>query len=314
VPHTRRGIQQMSLDGVSIRGALTDPRAPDPRTRQYYECWGSRAIYADGWKAVTNHVNQLTAAERDNVTGSADFADDQWHLFDTRSDFSESVDLAAELPAKLAELVALWDTEATINQVLPIDDSRDNKLPHLHLPWMAFRTQHHLLPGDKVHEAHAPLLMMGARFTALFTNGLVGDESGVLCEQGDPLSGWAYYLHEGELRWVLSFNGHTDRVVGAIPPGTRSLMVSLQPREGRFEIEMRADDDVIATGTSAAPPGTFSPDGSFLTVGYARPFAVSTDFVPPATAPASFAGLRADVGAAPELDFDAEFARVMRHQ
>jgi arylsulfatase A-like enzyme len=313
-PATRRGVAQMSIDGVSIRRTLTDPRAPDPRNRQYYECWGSRAIYADGWKAVTNHVNQLTAAERDNVTGSADFADDTWHLFDTESDFSESVDLAAELPEKLAEMVALWDVEAAINQVLPIDDSRDNKLPHLHLPWMAFTTQHHLLPGDKVHETHAPLLMMGARFTALFTHGLAGDESGVLCEQGDHLSGWAYYLHEGELRWVLSSNGTTDRVVGRIPPGTRSLTVSLQPGDGRFEVEMRADDEAIATGTSAAPPGTFSPDGSFLTVGYARPFAVSPDFVPPAMAPASFAGLRADVGGAPELDFDAEFERVMRHQ
>ncbi|MEZ5246973.1 MAG: arylsulfatase [Acidimicrobiales bacterium] len=313
-PRVRRGVEQMSIDGVSIRRALLDPRAPDPRTRQYYECWGSRAIYADGWKAVTNHVNQLTAAERDNVTGSADFAADKWHLFDTESDFSESVDLAAELPDKLAELVALWDVEAAANQVLPIDDSRDNKFPHLHLHWMVFTTEHHLLPGDKVHETHAPMLMMGGRFTALFSEGLTGDESGVLCEQGDHLCGWAYYLHGGELRWVLSFDGDTARVVGQVPPGSRSLTVSLRPAGGRFDVELRADDLVIASGTSGTPPATFSPDGSFLTVGYARPFPVSNDFVPPAKAPASFAGLRADVGAPPPLDFAAEFERVMRHQ
>ena len=313
-PRTRRGVEQMSLDGVSIRRALTDPAAPDPRTRQYYECWGSRAIYADGWKAVTNHVNQLTAAERDHVTGSADFTDDRWHLFDTGSDFTESVDLAAELPEKLAELIALWDAEAAANQVLPIDDSRDNRLPQLHLPWMTFRTQHHLLPGDKVHEIHAPMLMLGARFTALFADPLTGHESGVLCEQGDHLSGWAWFLHEGELRWVLAYDGRLDRVSASVSPGARSLSVALRPDGARSAIELRADDVVVATGTSAPPPATFSPDGAFLTVGYARPFPVSAEFVAPATAPDSFVGLRADVGAAPVLDLDTEFARVMRHQ
>ena len=64
-----RGVEQMTFDGVSARAALEDPAAPDPRTEQYYECWGSRAMYADGWKAVTNHVNQLTAAERDAIDG-----------------------------------------------------------------------------------------------------------------------------------------------------------------------------------------------------------------------------------------------------
>jgi arylsulfatase len=296
-PTQRRGIEQMSIDGVSMRDALTDADAPAPRTQQYYECWGSRAIYADGWKAVTNHVNQLTAAERDHIIGSDDFAADEWQLFDTVNDFSESVDLALQRPDKLAELVALWDREAETNQVLPIDDSRDNRLPKLHLPWMVFRSQHHLLPGDKVHETQGPMLILGARFTALFDPGMRGDESGVICEQGDHLSGWAFYLVEGELRFVLVSNGRSSRI------------------ETGSDLQLRADDEIIAESTTThAPPGTFSPDGSFLTVGYARPFAVSDDFTPPATAPGSFVGLRADVGAAPEIDFAAEFERVMRHQ
>jgi len=314
-PTTRKGIDQMSIDGTSIRPVLTDATAADPRMSQYYECWGSRAIYVDGWKAVTNHVNQLTAAERDHITGSADFATDAWQLFDTRTDFSESVDLAAARPDKLAELVARWHEEAERNQVLPIDDSRDNKLPKAHLPWMGFKTRHDLRPGDKVHEVHAPLLMMGARFTALFAESLAGDESGVLCEQGDHLSGWALYLVDGDLRWVMVAHGRAHRVAGRVTPGARSLTLELTPGDPQWQVEMRADDEVIAREPLAdQPPGTFSPDGSFLTVGYARPFAVSSDFHPPAPAPAGFVGLRADVGAAPEIDFAAEFDRVMRHQ
>ena len=314
-PDQRNGVPQMSIDGVTLRETLRDAAAEDPRTEQYYECWGSRAIYADGWKAVTNHVNQLTAAERDHIVGSDDFATDEWQLFDTKVDFSESTDLAVERPDKLAELVAKWDAAAAANQVLPIDDSRDNKMPHAHLPWMGFKSQHHLLPGDKVHEVHAPMLMMGARFTALFDTDLTGNEEGVLCEQGDHLSGWALFMAEGELRWVLAFSGREYRIEGRVPAGTRTLTLSLAPNGKATDAELRADDDVIAIEQfDHSLPGALSPDGSFLTVGYARPFAVCDDYTAPATAPPSFAGLRADVGAAPELDFEAEFERVMRHQ
>ena len=59
VPEVLDGIEQMSLDGVSLGGILADAGAAEARTTQYYECWGSRAVYADGWKAVTNHVSQF---------------------------------------------------------------------------------------------------------------------------------------------------------------------------------------------------------------------------------------------------------------
>ena len=66
---------------------------PDPRTSQYYECWGSRAMYEDGWKVVTNHVNQLTHAERELIAGSQRLRGlDHWHLFDARSDLAENFD------------------------------------------------------------------------------------------------------------------------------------------------------------------------------------------------------------------------------
>lgn len=80
-PSTVGGIEQMSFDGVSMRAVLENRDSANHRTSQYYECWGSRAIYHDGWKAVTNHVNQLTAAERDAIIGSHVFAEDRWELF-----------------------------------------------------------------------------------------------------------------------------------------------------------------------------------------------------------------------------------------
>ena len=106
LPDELEGVEQMSFDGTSLAPIVADATAPEVHAAQYYECWGSRAMYHDGWKAVTDHVNQLTAAERDQIAGSHEFATDTWALFDTRNDPTESRDLATQEPERLADLVA----------------------------------------------------------------------------------------------------------------------------------------------------------------------------------------------------------------
>lgn len=310
------GVDQMSLDGTSFRPVIDDGTAPPTRTRQYYECWGSRAIYADGWKAVTNHVNQLTAAERDAIDGSADFSHDRWQLFDTTADVAERHDLAETHPEKLVEMIELWDAEARRNQVLPIDDGMVNRFGAMHLPWLSFRTSHELLPGDKLHEANGPILAGGFRMIAGFETGTTADASGVLAEQGDWISGWAWYLRKGRATWVFAFNGRQYRVDGDVPAGTRVLTVDATRRDRTgLDLVLRADDRLLDSGGIGIDfPGALSPDGSFLTVGYGRPFPVTDEYEPPFEGPASFTGLRVDVGPPPPLDLDAELTRIMRHQ
>ncbi len=273
-------------------------------------------MYADGWKAVTDHVNQLTAAERDAIVGSSDFATDEWQLFDTRTDPTEATDLAASHPEKLAELVALWDDAAARNQVLPIDDSRDNRIAQMHLPWTTFRGTYHLRPGDKLHEANGPIIFGGFRMVALFDGPLAADATGVLCEQGDWIAGWAWFLAGGTATWIYTTSGTEHRISARLPAGCRSLAVAATPRPtGGVDLELSVDGEVSATATmDRAIPSAIAPDGAFLTVGYGRPFPVCDDYEPPCPAPSELVGVRIDVGPPPPLDLDAEFARVMRHQ
>lgn len=314
LPDEVDGVPQLSFDGVSIRSALADATSGDPRTQQYFECWGSRAIYRHGWKAVTNHVNQLTAAERDHIEGSASFAEDEWQLFDTSTDFSESHDLSAQHPDRLAELVALWHDEAERNHVLPIDDGRDSRIAQLHLPWLAFQSTYHLERGDKVHESNGPVLSFGFRMVAWFSGVLAEGASGVLCEQGDWIAGWSWYLHDGMVTWTLVYDGRETRLEAAMPVDARMVSVEAVPDEG-FRLRLLVDGDTVdETSLVGVFPQAIAPDGAFLTVGYGRPFPVTEDYDPPAHAPPQFAGVRIDVGAPPPLDFDAEYERVMRHQ
>lgn len=103
--HTRfptavSGTREIPVAGKSIRATLASATAPDPRQIQYFELRGNRAITAGKWRAVAVH-RQMT-----------DFAEDRWELYDTEADFSETTDLAARYPRKLAELKALWWREA----------------------------------------------------------------------------------------------------------------------------------------------------------------------------------------------------------
>jgi arylsulfatase len=316
-PQTVAGVEQMSLDGVSLRPVLSDADAPAVRQSQYFECWGSRAMYHDGWKVVTDHVNQLTAAERDLITGSHDFGADRWALFDTRTDFTESVDLAAAEPQRLAGLVERWHEAATRNEVLPIDDGRDHRLAHMYLPWMTFRSRFELRPGDTLHEVNGPMLWGGFRMEAAFASPIGPDASGVLCEQGDWISGWAWYLADGELRWVHVGKAVDDRVVAPVPAGVSSLAVAAEPRpEGGFTAVLLADGEEIGTGALDHDfPQAWSPDGSFLLVGESRPFPVTDDYAPPAPAPVALRAVAIDTAPADgSVRLIDEVDAVLRHQ
>ena len=285
-PAIVNGIEQMSYDGASLGSVIADAAAPEVHTDQYYECWGSRAMYREGWKAVTDHVNQLTAAEREQITGSHDFETDTWALFDTRTDPTESRDLAAEEPQRLADLVHRWFPAAEQNQVFPLDDGAVNRIAHMHVPWTPFRRSFRYAPGDKVHEIAGPSIAGGFRMVATFDGVVPVTSSAVLCEQGDWISGWAWYLADGDVRWCIAGKGGTHTVSAVVPADTQVLVADGVLVDGGLEVTLAADGVELARkNLGVHPPLAWAPDGAFLTVGYARPFPVTDDYAPPATAP-----------------------------
>jgi arylsulfatase len=109
-PATYRGFEQIPISGVSMRYSFDEPDQPGRKDRQYFEMMGHRAIYADGWKAVTRHQPGVP------------FEDDDWELYHLAEDRSECRNLAAAMPDKVDEMVALWWKEAEEYGVLPLDD------------------------------------------------------------------------------------------------------------------------------------------------------------------------------------------------
>ena len=103
------GVAQLSIEGTSMVPSFAAP-GPTTKRTQYYEMLGHRAIWHDGWKAVTWHR-----------PGSS-FDDDVWELYHADDDFAERNDLASTNAAKVAELDELWWAEARRYNALPLDD------------------------------------------------------------------------------------------------------------------------------------------------------------------------------------------------
>ncbi len=128
-PAVVNGVTQQPIDGLSLLGTFNDAALPSPRKTQYFNVYGNRAIYHDGWWASAFR-GRAPWDVRKPMTRS--IFDDQWELYDLRKDFAQSIDVAAENPAKLDELKSLFWHEAGRHQVLPlIDNQQTGGLPHL---------------------------------------------------------------------------------------------------------------------------------------------------------------------------------------
>ena len=113
-PDTVLGYEQSELPGVSMRYSFDAPDAPTEKHIQYYEMLGTRGIWRDGWKAVTEHAPM--------PSDKGHFDQDRWQLFHTDEDRSEATDLSEQHPDKVKELVDLWFEEAKKYNVLPLCD------------------------------------------------------------------------------------------------------------------------------------------------------------------------------------------------
>lgn len=112
------GIKQSPFEGISMNYTFSDADAPSRHTRQYFEQLGNRAMYLDGWVAVTLHADRLAFEPARN--GPCE--DDVWELYHVAEDRSQSKDLAKEYPEKLEELKKAWDEEAFKYNVYPLND------------------------------------------------------------------------------------------------------------------------------------------------------------------------------------------------
>ena len=247
-PEQVAGVAQMPLEGESFAAALTDPAAPARTKPQYFEMFGHRGLWKDGWKAVAFHPP------------GTPFDNDRWELFHLDKDFSETDDFAAREPAKLQAMIDEWWATAEAHKVLPLDDRFGPRFAENSARFRASRSRFVFhagmghLPTDVSPDVRARSYVIEAHVA------LQGGEEGVLLAHGDATSGYSLYLKDGRLHHTLNIGGQKTTVSSDRPvPATAT----------RLGVSARRSDEGPRTFTltiDGQPAGSVTATTGFVTL------------------------------------------------
>ena len=215
-PTIVNGTPQTPIEGTSLLYTFNEANAEDRHTTQYFEIFGNRAIYHDGWLARTIHRAPW------QTTNLPPLETDKWDLYNVQEDFSLADNLADQHPDKLKELQLLFAREAEKYHVFPIDDR--------------------VIERTNPAIAGRPDLMKGRKSLTLYDgmNGMLentflnvknqsktitaeieipsGGANGVLLTQGGRFGGWSLYMKDSKPAYTYNFLGLSRNTVMAKPP------------------------------------------------------------------------------------------------
>jgi arylsulfatase len=203
-PRIVNGIGQRPMEGVSLAYTFDEPDAADRHRVQYFEIFGNRGVYADGWFAGTVHTPPWGKVENA-------LAADTWELYHVAEDFSMAKDLAAEHPETLKKLQSLFLAEAVKYHVLPIDDrrvERANPLIAGRPDIMGGRKNLDLYPGMGFMPENGFINTKNTSFeieARVDSGGKTAN--GVLISQAGRFGGWTLYIKDGKPVYLYNYLG-----------------------------------------------------------------------------------------------------------
>jgi arylsulfatase len=202
MPEVYDSVEQQPMDGDSMIYSFDAPDAPNVKRRQYYEMFGNRAIWVDGWKAATLHANRMPW----DVNVTLPFEQDVWNLYHTAEDFSESTDLTEKYPEKLAELQAIFEEEAWKYNVFPLYDDMIMRLAKQQSRLFGDQKEFvYFAPGAIRIAEKASAPVKNRSHTIVTSVDLSGDEEGVIVSVGGMTGGFTMFIKDRRLYYDYNF-------------------------------------------------------------------------------------------------------------
>ena len=241
-PESIRGVSQEPIDGVSFAHTFSAAAEPSNHHTQYFEMFGHRAIYHDGWRAVCPWPgpNFTEAAKKSRKFGSpinsevlVDLDAHDWELYHIDEDYSECYNLAAEHREKLIEMVGRWWAEAGKYQVLPIDGTA--------LPRMNVERPTIARPRNKFvfYAGGSPVPFTACPKTynrpwSVTAEVVIpkGGAEGVLLAQGGNTGGYTFFVKEKKLYFLYNWLGRDKfwlKSDAMVPEGEVELRYEFEP-------------------------------------------------------------------------------------
>ncbi|MGB5038227.1 MAG: arylsulfatase [Blastocatellia bacterium] len=223
-PKRVNGIDQDPIEGKSLVYSFDNPGAKETHTTQYFEMFGNRAIYSNGWYARTIHRPAW------QMKASQPLLEDPWELYDSNADFSLANNVAAANPDKLKELQALFMSEAEKYHVLPIDDrllERTNAALVGRPTVMEGRNSVTYGPGMKGMGVDIFIATPGMSYTMTADVEVQDGANGVIVAQGGRFGGFSFFLSAGKPTFVYNYLGREKFTVAssqALTPGRHTVV------------------------------------------------------------------------------------------
>jgi arylsulfatase len=243
-PQRVNGVDQQPIDGTSLLYAFGDAKAPARHRTQYFEVYGNRAIYHDGWIASARRARTPWTMA---FTDQTPFEADRWELYDLRGDFSQSRDLAAQEPQRLRAMQDLFMAELARSGGWPLHVTASPEgLPSL----VRGRKSFTFYPGAQgIPENSAPPLTSRS-YTVTVRLDAARGASGPLVAEGGRSAGWALWIDERRRP------GYTYRY---FDEAVYTIVDTAPLAPGRREIQLRFD--YAGGGPGRAATATLLVDG-----------------------------------------------------
>ncbi len=201
-PTEYNGQKITPLEGRSLKPAFDNQTIE--REAIYWEHEGNRAVRAGDWKLVAK-----------GATGP-------WELYNIRTDRSEQQDLAADEPARVRTLAAMWQKYAERAAVLPL--MPNNNQQHKKAGFSK-KKRFHLKAGDELAQNVSPMVN-GKGFSVSVTLQKLGT-AGVLVSQGGSAAGYVLYQKDDHVYFGIRRNGKLSTVSGSVPAATKTVHVTV---------------------------------------------------------------------------------------
>jgi len=266
-PTSIKGVTQSPIEGHSFAHAFDDAKAPSKHITQYFEMFGHRSIYHDGWRAVCPWPGTSFVESGLGFGAPIDYAKlteldaKGWELYNLEKDFAETNNLAEKERAKLIEMIGTWYVEAGKYNVLPIDSRGTARLAEERPQLTVARTSYTFYPGTQMVPANSGPIVMNRPYAITADVEIPkGGAEGCLLSAGDVQGGFALYVQGGKLHYVYNYVGsqffHTESK-DKVPEGRHKL---------RFEFEVTGKPD-IAKGKGAPGKAQLYVDGKIVAEG-----------------------------------------------
>ncbi|HET7718253.1 MAG TPA: arylsulfatase [Bauldia sp.] len=199
-PVSVNGVAQRPIEGVSMVYTFDDANAADRRTTQYFEMFGSRAIYHDGWIASAPPTGAPWILTLDALAPDV-MNSFTWELYDTNKDWTQAHNLAAQEPDKLRDMQQLFIMEATKYRVFPLDDTRLQRFASEKPSYSPGRTEFNysgtVMNVPFPDTGTAPSLLNRSYTITAEIEVPEGGAEGVLMTDGGRFAGYGFYLLKG---------------------------------------------------------------------------------------------------------------------